>query len=135
MAVVLIAVAEQSLRDLLSDVLTRQGFETSVAADGGAALDAVRSAPPDAVVLDLVLPVLDGWGFAEACHRDPACSGVPLILLAPPAYVERAEGRLRSLGVRAVLPKPVALPRLVEALWAEVENGHGAGNGNGRRTP
>lgn len=62
-------------RDMLGDVLRRAGYDVVFAADGRQALDSLRAGPPDLILLDMLLPVLDGWHFLEELNRlqpDPA---------------------------------------------------------------
>src|SRR5215210_1748021 len=99
---VLVVEDDADLRDLLRELLQRRGYEVSVAPDGREALRALFEWRPDLVVLDLVLPRLDGWGALERI-RD--ASDVPvLILTARTAEVEKVRG-LRA-GADDYLTKP-----------------------------
>jgi signal transduction histidine kinase/CheY-like chemotaxis protein len=80
--------------------------------DGATALELVRSAVPAAVVLDILLPGLDGWEVLARMRADPATAGIPVIVAS--VVDERARGA--DLGVAAYLVKPLARDELVTAL-------------------
>jgi CheY-like chemotaxis protein len=72
----------------------------------------VRAARPDAVVLDLAMPVMDGWSFAEACHALPR-EPIPILIVSASTQLARAAEQLRAFGVHASLPKPFDLEVLL----------------------
>jgi DNA-binding NtrC family response regulator len=63
---VLVADDDEMIRSVVADLLEFEGYMLEVAANGAEALDRIRRAPPDAIVLDLMMPVVDGWQVAEA---------------------------------------------------------------------
>jgi two-component system KDP operon response regulator KdpE len=74
-------------------------------ADGGAGLAAVRRHPPDLVILDIGLPVMDGWGVLAGMRGDPVLKAVPVLVL--PAHADSASReRARSGGAQAFMTKP-----------------------------
>jgi two-component system, OmpR family, alkaline phosphatase synthesis response regulator PhoP len=75
---ILVVEDEESIVELVRLYLTREGFRVNVARDGQEALEAARRLPPDLVVLDLMLPRVDGW---EVCRRLRKESNVPVIML------------------------------------------------------
>ncbi len=96
---------EQSLQTLLSFPLRRDGYEVVQAEDGRAALEAFRSGPFDLVVLDLMLPKLDGL---EVCRRLRASSAVPIIMLtAKSEEIDKVLGL--ELGADDYITKPFSL--------------------------
>jgi CheY-like chemotaxis protein len=94
--------------------LSLEGHEVRTAADGLSALRAARDLRPDAVVLDIALPDLDGYEVARALRRDPDLAGVTLVALTGHASPEDAR-RSREAGFDFHLAKP-AHPREVEAI-------------------
>jgi CheY-like chemotaxis protein len=85
--------------------LEHAGFVVDEAADGEGALASARSAPPDAIVLDVRLPDIDGWKVCAALKRDPRTTRIPIVILtaiALPAIAERAS----QAGCAAHLLKP-----------------------------
>ena len=100
---------------LASYRLTRLGFEVEAVADGTAVLEAVRRQAPDAIVSDVMMPELDGFGLAMAVRRDPALRRLPVVLVTS-SYVEPAD---RDLARRAGATDLVArTPELAEVLDA-----------------
>lgn len=90
--------------------LDREGHEVTVASDGQAALDAVRSARPEIVLLDIRMPKLSGVAVLEKIREDPELERVPVVMLtnySDPAQVQRC----RELGIEAYLVKSRTTPR------------------------
>jgi CheY-like chemotaxis protein len=83
--------------------------------DGAEALAKVRQQPPCAVLLDLVLPGVDGWAFVEACRRDPRGRAVPIAII---SATDGAASAARRLPVQGYLPKPFDLDRLAATVAA-----------------
>ena len=111
---ILVVEDEARLRGLLRLYLERAGYEVAEAADGRAALDAVDEAPPDLLVVDLMLPGLQGEAFIRAIRET---SDVPILIAsAKRSDVERIAG-LR-LGADDYLPKPYNVHELVERVHA-----------------
>lgn len=72
---------EEITREGLAYILRREGYQVTVAADGQAALDVLRAGPaPDLIILDMLLPVLDGWVFLKLLAREERLSGVPILV-------------------------------------------------------
>jgi CheY-like chemotaxis protein len=98
------------LRTSLADVLELEGWRTVLAADGADALRALaRGGSPDVIVLDLVMPVMDGREFLSALRKDPARAGMPVVIMT--GTVPRED-----LGVEAVLEKPFELAPFLDLL-------------------
>jgi CheY-like chemotaxis protein len=69
---VLVVDDDYTIRELISDVLQRKGYYVEMADNGQQALAQVRLTQPDAIVLDLMMPVMDGWAFLEQYRTEPA---------------------------------------------------------------
>ena len=111
-----ILIAEDDLASsvLLTELLTRWGYEVTVAANGREALDRLAERPADLVVLDLQMPVLDGFGaLAEIRARDGA--RVPAVALTAFAMREDRE-RILAAGFDHYLTKPVRFEDLRQTL-------------------
>ncbi len=107
-------------RDMLSRRLARRGFEVVTAEDGAQGVDLARSAAPDLVLLDMSLPVVDGWEAARRIRADAGSSAVPIIALTAHAMSGDREKALAA-GCDDYDTKPIDLPRLlgkIEALLA-----------------
>ena len=96
---------------MLAATLADDGHDVREAANGIDALDISRSWRPDLVIVDLVMPVMNGWQFAEAYAAQPFAHQAPIVAMtaAGPAAVRSAEG---LPSVSAVLPKPLDLAEL-----------------------
>ena len=96
---------EPDLAEVVRYNLSREGFQVEVHGRGDAALDSVRRRPPDLIVLDLMLPGLDGLELTRALKRDPATSRIPLVMLTARAEeVDRVVGL--ELGADDYITKP-----------------------------
>lgn len=113
MARVLVVEDDPSIRDLVVTVLEEEGFDVSAAANGEDALNQLQDVQPDAIVLDLMMPIMDGWTFVEECRHQPWCGHVPIIVTSAAHDLPRTIERLKPLGVRACLPKPYDLDELL----------------------
>jgi CheY-like chemotaxis protein len=99
-------------RDMLSRRLSKRGYSVAIATDGQAALDGVDSDPPDLILMDMGLPVLDGWEVTTRLKADPATAHIPIIALTAHAMAGD-EGRALDAGCDDYDTKPVELPRLL----------------------
>jgi two-component system chemotaxis response regulator CheY len=95
----------RTLRDMLSDCLSRAGHEVVTAADGAEALRALREQGPDIVITDLNMPVMDGLDFIEAARAEEAGRDLPLLLLTTETATDLKE-RARRVGATGWLTKP-----------------------------
>jgi two-component system, chemotaxis family, chemotaxis protein CheY len=110
---ILIIDDEPAVRRLLTDVLAGEGYVVSEAPDGIRGLDRVRDGSPDLIIVDLMMPVMNGWAFAEECRRTDICGDVPIIAISAMFDIQSAGAALHSLGVRAYLAKPFDLEALL----------------------
>ncbi len=69
------------IQRLLSQMLSAQGYEVQVAADGISALDAVRASPPDLILLDIMMPIMDGYEVCRQLKADPKTRDIPVIFI------------------------------------------------------
>ncbi len=100
-------------RDMLSRRLVRNGFEVVIAVDGQQGLAMATSESPDVILMDMSLPVMDGWEATRRVKADPATKSIPVIALTANALVEDRE-RAMAAGCDDFDTKPVELPRLLE---------------------
>ena len=99
-----------SIRAAMRIALEHSGFTVLEAENGRIALEVAQKSRPDLVLLDLMMPVLDGWQTARALRQDDRTDSIPLIAMTA-MELERAE--LSSAGFSAHLQKPFTLARLV----------------------
>ncbi len=109
---ILIVEDNSELLELLRLSLKQAGFKVVTASNGVSALESARSAAPDLVVLDLVLPELDGFAVCEILRREPETSAIPIVIL---TGLSTEFGRLTGLasGADAYVTKPVSAELLV----------------------
>ena len=113
MTKILLVEDHEELWDFLSRRLRRHGFEVVLAHDGQQALDQAAAERPDVVLLDMDLPVMDGWTVARRLRAGPATARLPVIALTAHAM---AGDRAKAIeaGCDDHHPKPVDFPRLLE---------------------
>ena len=104
-------------RDMLSRRLVRNGFEVAIAIDGGQGVAMATSEKPDLILMDMSLPVLDGWEATRRVKADPVTKNIPLIALTAHALAEDKEKSL-AVGCDDFDTKPVDLPRLLAKIQA-----------------
>jgi two-component system cell cycle response regulator DivK len=112
-------------RDMLSRRLSRRGFAVSVAIDGQDGLDKVRAEALDLVLLDMDLPVIDGWEVARRLKAAGDTAGIPIIALTAHAMVGDRDRALEA-GCDDYDVKPVEFPRLLEKIDALLGSREGA---------
>src|SRR5258705_13036727 len=78
---ILLVEDDTELRDALSDALAERGHDVIPVEDGRAALEVMRERHPDVVVLDLMMPVLDGWQFRIEQRNDPSLAETPVVAI------------------------------------------------------
>ena len=110
MAVILIVDDELNILLVLDEVLQDEGFVVHRAQNGQEALAHALAEPPDLVVTDLMMPVMDGRALAQGLHDHPATAAVPILLISA-AYKQQPTDRFI-----AVLPKPFAVDMLLAAV-------------------
>src|SRR4051812_31900363 len=96
----------------LEAIFTAEGYRVIIARHGLEGLELARSDQPDVILLDVMMPVLDGYGFLDAQRNDPAIADIPVIVLSAGMMLERIPADIPRL------PKP---PELL-ALFALVES-------------
>src|SRR5690554_4251272 len=101
-------------------ILRHHGFEASEAVDGATAVEPARQRPPDAILMDISLPILDGGRATEMIKADPATSRIPVIALTAHALTQDQE-RARKVGCDDYLTKPCEPARVVAALNRAIE--------------
>ena len=108
LAYVLVVDDDPAARDLLARFLKREGFAVTGAADGQAGLTLARALRPQAILLDVEMPQMDGWSVLHALRQDPALVDTPVVMVSA-----KSERSLASaLGATDYLLKPVDWDRL-----------------------
>jgi two-component system, OmpR family, KDP operon response regulator KdpE len=110
---VLLVEDDAVIRALVHEALAAAGFRVCIARDGFAALTVVRRDPPDVVVLDLGLPILDGQEFVDAWRTAAPMHSVPIVVLSASAELPPL---LARAGVQGYITKPFDIDILVQAV-------------------
>jgi DNA-binding response OmpR family regulator len=114
---VLIVEDEPHILLSLEVLLHRAGYETVSAADGREGLDLIRRAHPDVVLLDIMMPGLNGYEVCRAVKSDPELRSIPVIILTAKAQeVEIVKGL--ELGASAYVVKPFGNAEVLDAIRA-----------------
>jgi DNA-binding response OmpR family regulator len=104
---------ESAVRHTLRDALEMEGYECRVAGDGRDALSVLSKWPADIIVLDLIMPVMDGSSFRREQRANATICEIPIVIIS----AERPNAsRAADLGAAAIFPKPFELDNLLEAL-------------------
>jgi two-component system cell cycle response regulator DivK len=102
-------------RDMLSRRLLRKGYAVVLAEDGGEGVDKAAANMPDLILLDMSLPVLDGWEAARQLKASPKTGSIPIIALTAHAMSGDKEAALEA-GCDDYDTKPIDFPRLLEKM-------------------
>lgn len=102
-------------RDMLSRRLERRGYTVVMACDGGEGITRAQAGGLDLVLMDMSLPVVDGWEATRRLKADPATAGIPVIALTAHAMPED-ERRALAAGCDDFDTKPIELTRLLEKM-------------------
>ena len=108
---------EPSIVKMVSKRLETEGFEVTVAMDGQEGLEKVKALGPDLVVLDLMLPRLNGYEVCATLKKDPQYQKIPIIVLSARAQ-EKDEKEALTCGANAYLKKPFKSQELIEKIRA-----------------
>ena len=108
-------------RDMLSRRLSRKGYEVMTAADGGEGVERARNEAPHLILMDMSLPVLDGWEASRRLKADPLTAGIPIIALTAHAMAGDREKAIAA-GCDDYDTKPVEMPRLLEKIEKQLKS-------------
>ena len=108
-AKILVVEDDDDIRDSLKELLEEEGYQVDTAANGEQALNRLRGEAPQLILLDLMMPVMDGWEFRRHQKADPEMSQVPVIVLSA-----LDQGRAAGLDPAAFLKKPLDFDRLLQ---------------------
>lgn len=112
---ILIVEDNEMNRDMLSRRLERRGFAVVMAVDGQQGVDMARSEKPDLILMDMSLPVMDGWAATQTIKADEALKVIPVIALTAHAMAGDREKAIEA-GCDDYDTKPIELPRLLEKI-------------------
>ena len=122
MAKILLIEDNEMNRDMLSRRLTRRGFEVVFAGDGQQGLDLARSEKPDVILMDMSLPVMDGWEVTRRIKADGTMRSIPVIGLTAHAMSGDREKAIAA-GCDDYDTKPVEMERLLGKIERLLDGG------------
>jgi len=109
---ILIVEDNEMNRDMLSRRLERKGFKVLIAVDGEEGLEVARASVPDLILMDMSLPVVDGWEATRRLKADERLKHIPVIALTAHAMANDRDKALEA-GCNDYDTKPIELPRLL----------------------
>lgn len=125
---ILIVEDNEMNRDMLSRRLERKGYSVSMAVDGGEGVDKATAEKPDLILMDMSLPVIDGWEATRRVKANPATKDIPVIALTAHAMAGDREKTMEA-GCDDYDTKPIDLARLLGKIEGQLQRVKGAGNG------
>jgi CheY-like chemotaxis protein len=130
MSKILLVEDNEMNRDMLSRRLERKGYEIMLAADGPTGIQMAATGLPDLVLMDMSLPVIDGWEATKRLKANPATAHIPVIALTAHAMAGD-RGRALEAGCDDYDTKPVELTRLLGKIEALLVQGAGHRSASG----
>ena len=115
MAKILLVEDNEMNRDMLSRRLDRKGYQVVLAMDGQQGVELARSEAPDLILMDMSLPILDGWEATRQLKNANETQAIPIIALTAHAMAGDREKALAA-GANDYDTKPIELPRLLEKI-------------------
>jgi len=121
MAKILLVEDNEMNRDMLSRRLTSRGYTVVMATDGAEGMDLARDQQPDLILMDLTLPVVDGWEATRRLKADRATQNIPVIVLTAHAMASD-ELEAKAAGCDDFETKPIELPRLLGKIEGQLQS-------------
>jgi len=109
-AKILVVEDDDDIRDSLKELLEEEGYQVDTAANGEQALNRLRGGAPQLILLDLMMPVMDGWEFQKQLRESPSFSRVPIIVISASKFSRE------PLNAAAFIPKPLDAGVLLETI-------------------
>ncbi len=128
MAKILLVEDSEQIWDFLTRRLSRRGHEVVLAHDGEEGVVTARSVAPDVILLDMNLPVMDGWAAARALKGHDQTRRIPIIALTAHAMAGDREKAIQA-GCDDYHPKPIDFNKLTEQISAQIERAQAAAAG------
>jgi len=118
---ILVVEDDKDLRDSLCEALELEGYVAVSAENGQAALRHLATgAQPCMILLDLMMPVMDGWTFRQELLKDAACAAIPVIVMTAAAHARAA-----AVAAQAILYKPLHMGRVIDVVQEHCPEGAG----------
>ncbi|HSP14790.1 MAG TPA: response regulator [Thermoanaerobaculia bacterium] len=115
MTTILVVEDNEMNREMLSRRLEHKGYKVLIAIDGETSIEVARANMPDLILMDMSLPVVDGWEATRRMKADPVLEHIPVIALTAHAMANDRDKALEA-GCDDYDTKPIELPRLLEKI-------------------
>ena len=122
MAKILLVEDQEMNRDMLSRRLKKRGYDVAIAVDGAEGVEKARAESPDLILMDMSLPVMDGWEATRILKAEEGTRAIPVVALTAHAMSTDRDKALEA-GCDAYETKPVDLPRLLGTMEKLLEAG------------
>lgn len=116
---ILVVEDEPAVRDLLTRILRRSGYTTFSASNGDEALTHAQQHHPALILMDLILPVLDGWTATERLKADPRTADIPVLALTARLSASD-EARAHAAGCASLITKPFNIHTFLEHIAKQI---------------
>ena len=107
---------EHDVIDLMRLIVERQGFEFIEACGGLKGMDTVHQEKPDLVLLDLMMPGMDGWEVYDTLTSDPETKNIPIVIVTARAHHDERVGSMRVANAENLVTKPFGPAQLIETM-------------------
>jgi two-component system, cell cycle response regulator DivK len=134
MPTILLVEDNEMNRDMLSRRLERKGYQVILALDGAGGVEMAQTQTPDLVLMDMSLPILDGWEATRRLKANPTTAHIPIIALTAHAMSSDRDKALEA-GCDDYDTKPVELPRLLGKIETLLSGRKGKASSAGETTP
>ncbi len=124
---ILVIEDEPDILMLVSRILVLKGYNVLTAGDGYSGLEMVKNNHPDAIVMDMILPGIDGWSLLKEIKQDVKLADIPIIIFSGVTELSKRQKAL-DMGAVSYLVKPSGISILTEAIASALENKKTAAN-------
>lgn len=108
---ILIVEDDHDVAQSVAEVLEASGYGTGIAANGREALDYLQNTQTDLILLDMMMPVMDGWQFREEQRKLPALDSIPVVIVTADG---NARGKAEAIQAAGLVSKPVTIDGLLD---------------------
>jgi len=110
---ILVVDDDAAIRDVVADILQMSDYNVRTASNGAEALDQIQTDLPSAVLLDLMMPIMDGWEFLRRCRVIPSFKSLPVVVM---SAAHDTASVAKELGAQAYLTKPFDMDTVLEII-------------------
>lgn len=126
---ILVVDDERDIVEIIRELLEGEGYSTLAAYDGQQALELLGGKPVHLIILDIKMPVIDGFGVIKTLRAVPSLARIPIVVLTATQMIQDILDRLKAFGIQICLSKPFEPKDLLNAVTRALKSeraGHGA---------